>query len=142
MNDEKQLDARVSAATDEILAGLQAKDVPPELEAVLQQLCAVIEPNTPIDPTLEHRMRERLSQEWDRIHAQRETPMLRVLRRPAARLVALAAGLMLVIVGVLFALPQPITGAQATASAEPVIALAALLLGLVMVGGSWLLHRR
>lgn len=100
------LDDELAEATDALLSGKEMPELGDEnrkLGEVVRELYRVIDPHTPPSAAFEKRMNARLSDEWNRANVQ---PTLRLMDRPLARVLALAAAVVLIL-GALVVLAMP-----------------------------------
>lgn len=108
-----KLDDELAQATDSLLGAGNLPALSEEnrqLGEVLRQLYTVIEPDAPPTPAFEARLTRMLNTEWERTHSS----TLRLVDRPIARVVGLAAAIVLILAAVLvLAVPnsdQPLQG--------------------------------
>ncbi|HVU13719.1 MAG TPA: hypothetical protein VHD90_20725 [Phototrophicaceae bacterium] len=135
-----ELDEELAEATDDLLGGRVLKPLSEdnrELVGVVRQLYIVIDPKNTPSAEFRRRLDNRLNSEWDRQYA----PKLRLVDRPAARVLALAAAVVLVLAAVLMlAVPSSSNQLNATAIGFGNVA-AVMILALVALVGAFLYWR-
>src|SRR5579885_3567711 len=138
-----ELDDELVEATDNLLSGRELKPLSEdnrELVGVVRQLYAVIDPKNMPSSEFRQRLDSRLNSEWDRQYA----PTLRLVDRPAVRVLALAAALVLVLAAVLvLAVPSGSNQLNATAIGFGNVAAIVILAGVAIIGAFlyWRSHR-
>ena len=134
-----QWDEELARATDALIDGREIGTISVEnrpLMDVVRDLYAVIAPENAPSEGFERRLTTMLNTEWEREHA----PQLRLLERPAVRLVGMAAGVVLIL-GSLLVLALPDANEPPLGMAVGAGDVAALVVLAAVVGAAFLYWR-
>lgn len=134
----KELDNELAEATDALLSGREMRSLVgenAELAKIVRDLYAAIDPQTPPSAAFQQRLTSRLDSEWERAHPSSSTMTMRVLERPALRVAALAAAVVLVLGAlIVLAVPESTPELQGAAVALDDAAAILVLIGVAVAG--------